>query len=386
MKVSGIIAEFNPFHNGHKYIVDSAKKTSDCVIAIISGNYVERGTPAYFSKFVRAKAAIENGVDLVVELPSPWSTSFAQNFAIGGVSLLKELNVDNIVFGCENDELEKLETIATNDTFVFDKDFKGTYANARQQAIENNLGKEYSKLLETPNNNLAIEYIKAAKLLNFDTNFKAIKRIGVGHDENEVTDNIASASKIREMLKSGENIDSLVPEQSNKIYCTALKNKEYLCEEKFSNAVISQLRRFNNFKELPEISEGIENRLEKAILKASNYNELLELIKTKRYTLARVRRLVLGAFLGIDSSWLHKEVPYINVLGFSKAGEKHLKAISEELLKPLIFSMKPNKPLDKQVELLLNKECERNDVYMSLLRCPLPCGSDFTNRIIKRTD
>ena len=386
MKVSGIIAEFNPFHNGHKYIVDSAKKTSDCIIAIISGNYVERGTPAYFSKFIRAKAAIENGVDLVIELPSPWSTSFAQNFAIGGVSLLKELKVDNIVFGCESDELNKLEKIAANDNFVFDKDFKGTYASARQQAIETNLGKEYSILLETPNNNLAIEYIKAAKFLRFDTKFIAIKRLGVGHDDDIVTDNIASASKTREMLQNGENIDSFVPDSANKIYTTALENKEYLSEEKFNNAVISQLRRFNNFKELPELSEGIENRLEKAILKASNYNELLDLIKTKRYTLARVRRLVLNAFLGIDSSWLHKEVPYINVLGFSKTGEKYLKEVSDSLSKPLIFSMKPNIPLDKEAELLLNKECERNDIYMSLLQTAQPCKSDYTHKLIKRMD
>ncbi len=386
MKVSGIIAEFNPFHNGHKFIIDSAKRTSDCVIAIISGNYVERGTPACFSKFIRARAAIENGVDLVIELPSPWSTSFAQNFAFGGISLLKELKVDNIVFGCENDELNKLEKLAANDEFVLNKEFKGTFASARQQAIENKLGNEYSKLLETPNNNLAIEYIKAAKHLCYDVHFQAIKRVGVEHDDTAVTDNLASASKIREMLKNGDNIDLFVPPSACNIYKTALKNNEFLCDEKFSNAVISQLRRFNGYNNLPELSEGIENRLQKAIITANNYNDLLDLIKTKRYTLARVRRLVLSAFLELDCNWLHKEVPYINVLGFSNMGEKHLKEISEGLSKPLIFSMKPNKPLDKQVELLLNKECERNDIYMSLLYNSQPCKSDYTHKIIKRMD
>ena len=112
--------------------------------------------------------------------------------------------------------------------------------------------------------------------------------------------------------------------------------------------------------------------------------QVANLIKTKRYTLARVRRLVLSAFLDMDCNWLHKEAPYLNVLGFSNIGEKYLKVISKSLEKPLIFSMKPSKPLDKQAEMLLNKECERNDVYTSLLHTSLPCKSDYTNGIIKR--
>lgn len=386
MKATGIIAEFNPFHNGHKYLVDSAKAKSDCVIAVISGNYVQRGSPAYFSKFIRAKAAIQNGVDLVVELPSPWSTSFAQNFAIGGVSILKALDVDNIVFGCEDDDLEKLKAIANNDDFQFDKDFNGTYASARQQALEAKLGKEYSTLLNTPNNNLAIEYIKAANSLDFKPEFTIIKRIGVGHDEDIVTDKIASASKIREMLINQENVSDFVPKDACEIYTLAIKNGECLCNEKLSFCLISQLRKFNNYKNLPELSEGIENRLKKAIRIATNYQELLDLIKTKRYTLARVRRLVLSAFLEIDCNWLHKEVPYLNILGFGKVGEKYLKEVSKNLEIPLIFSMKSNKPLEKDTEMLLNKECERNDVYMSLLQDSKPCKSDYTYGIIKRTD
>lgn len=386
MKSSGIIAEFNPFHNGHKYIVDSAKRESDCVVAVISGNYVQRGTPACFSKFVRAKAAIESGVDLIIELPSPWSTSFAQNFAIGGVSVLKALNVDNIFFGCENNELEKLEKIAKNDNFDFDKTFKGTYAGARQQAVEKALGRDYSKLLESPNNNLAIEYIKAANYLNFKTKFKPIKRIGAEHDGDKATENIASASKIRQLLYKSDNFDSFIPKSAYEIYNKAILNNEYLNEEKFSNAIISQLRKQVEFDNLPELSEGIENRLKKAVQHASTYDELLDSIKTKRYTLARVRRLVLSAFLDMDCCWLHKEVPYLNVLGFSKVGEMYLKEISHRLKKPLVFSMKPSKSLDKKSKLLLNKECERNDVYMSLLYNSLPCKSDYTNGIIKRMD
>lgn len=386
MKASGIIAEFNPFHNGHKYIIDSAKKNCDCVVTVISGNFVQRGSPAYFSKFARAKAAIENGADLVIELPSPWSASFAQNFAIGAVSILKELNVDNIVFGCENDELQKLKAIANNDNFDFNKNFNGTFATARQQAIEKSLGKEYAKLLSTPNNNLAVEYIKAANALDFKTEFSAIKRIGTEHDSDEISGNIASASKIREIFANNNDAKNFIPKNANEIYKTAIENGEYISQEKFSGTIISQLRKFNAFENLPELSEGIENRLQKAITSARDYDSLLDLIKTKRYTLARIRRLVLAAFLELDSTWLHKPVPYLNILGFSKNGESYLREISNYINAPLIFSMKANKPLDKATELLLNKECERNDVYMSLLHNALPCKSDYTYGILKRMD
>ena len=183
-----------------------------------------------------------------------------------------------------------------------------------------------------------------------------------------------------------DNFESFIPENAYEIYNKAIMNNEYLNEEKFSNAIISQLRKQVELDNLPELSEGIENRLKKAVQHASTYDELLDSLKTKRYTLARVRRLVLSAFLDMDCCWLHEEVPYLNVLGFSKVGEMYLKEISKRLKKPLVFSMKPSKSLDKKTKLLLNKECERNDVYMSLLYNSLPCKSDYTNGIIKRMD
>ncbi len=383
MKASGIIAEFNPFHNGHKYIVDVAKRNTDCIIAVISGNYVQRGSPAFFNKFLRATSALKCGVDLVIELPSPWSSSFAQNFAIGGMSILKEFNAQQIHFGAECDDIKKLINIAKNDNIKPDSSYKGTYAAARQEAIKNILGAEYSDVLSGSNNNLGIEYIKAADYLKFKTNFIPIKRAFAEHDSNIPSNTICSASYLRENILSDKSALNYVPEVCREIYCKAINNKEYISEEKFSNAVINYLKRKTDFSDLPELSEGIENKLKKAIAISGEYNELLQNIKSKRYTLARVRRLVLSAFLDINNFWTHKEVPYLNVLGFTKRGEEYIRSVSNSLKKPLVFSNKPSSALSEDAGKLLHQESVRNDIYMSMLHKPLESGNDYTFGLIK---
>ena len=386
MKASGIIAEFNPFHNGHKYIVDIAKCNSDCVVAVISGNYVQRGSPAFFNKFIRTTAALNCGVDLVIELPSPWSASFAQNFATGAISILKELSVSEVYFGAECDNLEKLKNIALIDDIKPDVSYKGTYATARQLSITNKLGSEYSDILNGSNNNLGIEYIKAANKLSYMVNFIPVKRVGSAHDSDITSGNFSLGSHIRDIILSDNIALNYVPEECRTLYKQAIKNKEYISDTKFSNAVISYLKRKSDFTILPELSEGIENRLKKAISISNQYDELLQNIKTKRYTLARVRRLVLSAFLDLDNYWTHKEVPYLNILGFTKRGEKYLKQCSSGSTKPLVFSNKPSTPLSTEVNKLLNNECIRNDIYMSMLESPIESGSDYTFGIIKEND
>lgn len=381
----GIIAEFNPFHNGHKKIVDIAKQNSDCVVAVMSGNYVQRGTPAFFNKFIRAEAALKNGVDLIVELPSPWSSSFAQNFSFGSISLLKNLYLDKLIFGTENADIKKLSEIANADQKLKLNSFIGTFANARQNALKEELG-DSADLLTGANNNLAIEYIKACKNLGYSPELIAVNREYVIHDSKNISKNICSASYLRENILTDSSLYNYLPENCAEIYKIAITEGIYLSEEKFSNAIVEYLRRINNFRDLPELSEGIENRLKKAISTSQNYTQLTDEIKTKRYTLARVRRLILSAFLNQSNYWVLKEVPYLNILGFSKAGEKYLKSIAKSLVLPIIISNKPNVTLNKQTETLLNSETTRNDVYMSLLRSALPCGSDYTHGIIKKGD
>ncbi len=388
MQICGIIAEFNPFHNGHQYIINKSKTDDNCILSVMSGNYVQRGEPALLSKFTRAEAALNCGVDLVIELPSPWSCSCAQNFAYGAVSLLKNCSVDNLFFGSESGDVEVLQSIAKVDKELelTDQDLKSgkTYAKIRQDKLTNILGSSFRKHLNGSNNNLAVEYLKAMLDLKCDFITNTIKRFGAGHDSRETTQNICSATYLREIICKNGDYEAYLPDVVSTLYRECITNGKYIDYTLYEKSVVSHLRRLDDFSDLPDISEGIDNKLKKELKTATSLNDLAEAIKSKRYTLARVRRLLLSAYLDLDNSWFLKEVPYINVLGFTKKGELALKQIAEATDLPIIVSCKPNKTLDEKTKLLLNKECIRNDVYMSLLRNPSPCGLDYTRGLIKK--
>lgn len=382
--ISGIITEFNPFHNGHKYILEKAKENSDFVVAVMSGNYVQRGEPAIFNKFTRAKAALTCGADIVIELPSPWSCSFAENFAFGAISLLKNFNVNKLYFGAESNDIKKMLQIAKIDTNLKISDDKNkTYAVLRKNAIEKLLGKDTAKILDTPNNNLAIEYIKAANKQKLDLEFIPIERINAPHDSNINENGFASATHIRNLIIDNKPFFELVPPILNDLYVDVLEQGKYLDYNKYSNALISYLRRINDYSCVSDIDTDLENRLKKALLKATNLEELLISVKTKRYTLARIRRIILNAFLINNNNYTLKEVPYINVLGFTKKGEELLKATAKESKLPIIIAMKSNIKLNSKTKKLLEEEVVRNDVYSSLLKIPDECKKDYTNGIIK---
>lgn len=382
MQIAGIISEFNPFHNGHKYIIDKIKEENDCLVTVMSGNFVQRGEPAFLDKHPRAHAALKSGVDLVVELPSPWSASFAGNFAFGAVSLMKELGINSLYFGSETSNVDELEKIAEIDAEIKPGLFGGvTFAKARQNELSKIKDVDIS-ILKGANNNLAIEYIKARNKLECDFQVKCFERMDAQHDSEIKSDSICSASYLRSNFTS-ENALKYIPVEAYSITNNEISNGYYLDYDKFQLAVITYLRRFKNFESLPDISEGIENKLKKEILNAKDYNELIFAIKSKRYPLARIRRLVLSAFLEIDDEYTLEPVPYINVLGMTKRGEEIIKAIASTSPIPIIMSGKSSKPLDNKAELLLNSEYIRNDVYSSLLKNPYPCGRDFKSRIIK---
>ena len=382
MKIAGIISEFNPFHNGHKYIIDQIKKENDCLVTVMSGNFVQRGEPAFLDKHPRAHAALKAGVDLVVELPSPWSASFAGNFAFGAVSLLKELNIQSLYFGSETNDIEALETIAKIDEELKPGLFGGiTFAKGREQELSK-IKNIDSSLLKGANNNLAIEYIKARNKLNCDFQVKCIERIDSIHDSDIKSENICSASYLRNNF-SKENALKYIPVEALAPTNDEISKGYYIDYERFSIAVITYLRRLKDFSNLPDISEGIENKLKKEIQNAKDYNELIFSIKSKRYPLARIRRLILSAFLDMDNSYSLKPVPYINVLGMTKKGEEIIKFVAQNSNLPIIMSGKSSKPLDKETELLLNNEYIRNDIYSSLLKSSYPCGRDLRSRIIK---
>ena len=317
--VAAIISEFNPFH---KFLVDKVKSEhADLVIAIMSGNFVQRGDIAITDKFKRTKAALQNGCDLVVELPTVFALSSAEKFAKAGVQIANALGADILCFGAENDDIEKL--IAVSDVFDDDK-FKaklkeylskgGYYPKAVSMATEELYSKEYADILSGANNTLAIEYIKALK--NTSISPVAIKRNGSDHDSDVVCGNIASATHIRNLIKEQSQYDSF----------TNMTIDSYTDIQKFETAILYKLRTMtkDEIENLPDVSEGLHNRIFDCARNSNSLEELYADLKTKRYTLARLRRIVMCAFLGITKELQNSDATYVRVLGMNDKGSRLL--------------------------------------------------------------
>ena len=386
MSTIGIIAEFNPLHSGHKYIIDCAKKDGNTVICALSGNFVQRGDVAILSKEERAKSALICGADIVAELPVLWSMSTAQNFALGGVWQLYNLGCDTIMFGSECGDIDALKNAADillGDAFselVSEKAKNGvTFATAREQAAME-LGVDF-KLLRNANDNLGIEYIIAARKLGLDLDFRCVIRQGAAHDSDEIVGGYVSASFIRENLLKG-NIG-----YTERFMPPALRGKINECDiadiSRIERAILCTLRTksANDFKNLPDLSEGLENKLHFSLRVAGSLNELYNMIKTKRYTLARVRRLVLSAFLGLDNEFFMKTPPYVRLLGFSKTGAEHLSSIKGDF--PIITRAAQIKELDSLSQKVFDTESRATDIYALTFSNPLECGMEFKRKLLK---
>ncbi len=376
----GIIAEFNPLHRGHEYLISEAKKLGE-VVCVISGSFVQRGDTAVASKEIRAKSALMAGADLVAELPVLWSMSTAQNFALGGVSALANLGCDTILFGSEEGETEPLLKIARIlQSEAFSKTLEGylsqgvTFAAARQRACEE-LGADKG-ILDKPNNNLGIEYIIASDKIGADLKFKTVKRTGAPHDSREIEEYV-SASLLRERLYKGDRefcekyirreILDLMPQEA----ISDIKNIE--------TAILTVLRTktAEDFRSLPDISEGIENKLFSAIRVATTLESLYNEIKVKRYPLARVRRLVLSAFLGLDNKYFMKEMPYVRVLGINKKGKEILKNAKEASPVPIVTRV-----ADIKDHPIFKIECRATDLFALSLGSKAGCGGEYTFKLI----
>ena len=322
MKIAAIICEFNPFHNGHKYLINKVKSEhADCVVGIMSGNFVQRGDVAVIDKFKRTKSALENGCDLVVELPTVFALSSAEKFAKGGVQIADALGVDMLCFGAENndtDKLIKVSQIFESDEFnVKVKEFLSNgeyYPKAVTLATKELYSDEYADILNGANNTLGIEYIKALKGTSISP--VAIKRKGTDHDSDVVTSDIASATHIRKLIKDNETYNSFT--QMDIEYYTDIKKLEV--------AILYKLRIMtkDELANLPNVSEGLHNRIYECCRKSNSLEELFSNLKTKRYTLARLRRIVMCAMLDITKEIQQSNVEYIRVLGMNQNGSKLL--------------------------------------------------------------
>lgn len=394
MNVFSVISEFNPFHNGHKYLIDSMREQGAThITAIMSGNFTQRGEPAIIDKYSRAKAALENGIDLVLLLPVTYSTASAQDYAFGGVSIAEAMGCCNtLFFGSECGDIQKLKKIRdTFESIEFKAWFAGyvssneSYARAIELSLVNTLGNEYADIIRASNNLLAVEYIKAIYDINSSLEPKTIKRSGVAHDSDIPFENYASASFIRSLINSNSDFKKFMPKESYDIVLESLRQKAAPANiYNLEKLIIYRLRTMteNDYKYLPNISEGIENRLRNASLNSTTLDTLFNKIKTKRYPNSRLRRLVIRSLLNITDSDCSVPPQYIRVLGFNERGKDILREMRKTTKLPVVMKAKDIKELCFEARRQFECESIADDVYALSLPETGRFGKNFTENII----
>ncbi len=393
MTVAGIIAEYNPLHNGHAFLIGELRRMgADCIAVVMSGNFVQRGEPAILSKWSRTRTALLSGADLVVELPLPWAVSGAQRFALGGVALLSALGADWIGFGSECGNLDQLEEArhALSSPLLHDQIKKSlqsgaTFASARQEAVNSLFGSGTALLLREPNNVLGIEYLQAIERLNADIKPHTVQRTSLLLSGAGESSDAGSSSAVRAKIFGGKPFSPYMPEEACRILNGEIASGRAPAHISFAErGVLACLRRMTpeQFSRLPDISEGLENRIFAAVQKAGNVKELLESVKTKRYPMARIRRILLSAFLGIEASDSAGVPPYLRILGIGENGEKVLRRAKEQNRVPLVSRYADAAQLSPHAVRILELESQASDLYALCMPQVSSCGMDRTQKLI----
>ena len=406
-KVLGIIAEYNPFHNGHLYHLEQSKKETGATytVAIMSGNFTQRGNTSIIDKWSKAESALHCGIDLVLELPVLYSISSAENFADGAIKILDSLKVvDYLSFGAETADVSTLNEIAKvlyteprkYKTFLSHELKKGlSFPKARENALMMYLNdiRRFTNVISSPNNILGIEYLKA--LLKYKSNIKpiAIHRTANGYNDLSYSDNIASSTAIRNIMKNNgfDILRNLLPEPSYSILIKNLKQGHIVPDlSAFEKEIIYNLRKMDisEIAELPDVSEGLEFALKNTANSCNTLNEFINIIKSKRYTNTSIQRILLYALLGItkkDMDLSKKTSPYIRVLATNKRG----KFLISEILKAnpkleIITSVKRylDSSPNKNYQLMLNQDIWATNVYTIGYEADSWNNLDFTKKII----
>lgn len=402
MKTYGIICEYNPFHNGHIYQIEETRRQGAThIVAIMSGNYVQRGDVAMIDKYARAKVAVNNGVDLVIEMPVVYSLSSANFFARAGVMMLGSLGcVDGISFGSECGDIELLKNAAMASLAMSTKEnmeakvrphMNGgmSFPAAMQQAIALENGPILADVFDSPNNTLAVEYLKAMKIMGLDFETFTVKRKGAAHDSAEASEGIASGTLLREMIEDGEEIGAYVPKDMEEIV------KEY--DDKNKLAYFDNLERELLFvlrsaippmiAECPDVDQNLANLIFKAGIDSNSIDEFLEKASGKHLTAARLRRILLNLYIGTKNTDLMIMPPYGRVLGLNERGAEILKASKEKaegnkLAIPFSTSLsdiiKEQKPPILRFADISNRA---TNLYGLASREIRPCAEEFTAKI-----
>ncbi len=382
MKVAGIIAEFNPFHNGHALLVQKAREAGYThVIAVMSGNFVQRGEPAVFHHSSRTKAALQNGVDLVLQLPSIYAMSGAQSFARAGAEILNGLGcVETLVFGSECGSTEMLTQTANAVYGEKIKDYlaeeleKGiSFASARENALRR-INPAYADIIRSPNNILGVEYIAALNRLGSKIKPVTFERIGAAHDSEQAYGKIAGASLIRGFIRADGDWKSFVPDNATSIYA----DSPIADIRRMENTILYKMRTVSaeELANVPDISEGIENRIMSAAKQARSLEELYSLSKAKRYSHARIRRIVWNCLIGATAEDLKLSVPYIRITGFNKRGTELIKAARNTSVLPVISKPADLSGLDGKAQRVFSLECTSGDIFSLCMENPSVCGTE----------
>ena len=406
-KVLGIVCEYNPFHNGHLYHLEELKKItgSNYSIAIMSGNFTQRGSTAIIDKWSRTETALKAGIDLVIELPTLYAISSAENFADGAIHILDSLKiVDYVGFGAETSDIDVLDNIAdvlyneprAYKTLLSHELNKGiSFPKARENALLiylNNIRK-YVNVVSAPNNILGIEYIKALKKYKSIIKPVSIVRFEAGHNDLSYHSNIASGTTIRNIIKNG-NFDilrRLVPESTYSILMDNIKQTHIVPDlSVFEKQIFYNLRKMSieEIRELPDVTEGLEFSIKKAANSCNSIYEFLNIIKSKRYTSTRLQRILLYSLLGItkkDMELSKKVTPYIRVLGLNNKGKFMISEIAKANPKlEIITSVKRflDNSNNKNLKTMLNKDIFATDVYTLGFTYDSCSNLDFTKKLI----
>lgn len=399
MNIAGITAEYNPFHTGHAYQISALKAQlgpDTSVVAVMSGSWVQQGRPAVTDKWTRARMALNGGADLILELPTVWAAASAESFARGAVELLCRCGViDTLCFGSETGELAPLLAAAEClDSPDYPEQLRkaleggASFAAARQAAVEALIGPA-GAALASPNNNLGVEYLRALRSLHSNIKPVTIRREGAAHNSLDRTgEGFRSATQLRQHLARGEweAVRPYVPAGNLDVLQSAPLADPRLGER----AVLACLRKMTaeDWAKLPDAGagEGLPQRLERAGRQCRSLDDFFTLAKTRRYAMARLRRMALWAFLGLTAADVPAEPPYLRVLGFNARGREVLKQMKTTAQLPILTKPAHARELDGPGRRLFELEAQCTDLYGLFLPQLPPPGQEWTRGPIINID
>lgn len=363
----GIIAEYNPFHNGHLYHLNKIKEKypNEEIVLVINGNFTQRGDVSLINKWKKTVIAKEAGIDLIVELPFPFATQSADFFSYGAITILEKLRVEKFVFGSESDDIDTLTTIAKIQVNNADFDklvklyskFGESYPTAISKAIYDLTGEH----INTPNDLLGISYIKTIIKYNYNIKPEIIKRENNYHS-NDIK-SITSSTAIRQAIKKNIDISNTVPA----FVSANLSKKDLHFIDDYFNLLKYKIITSNDLEDYQTVDEGLDHLLKKVILRCTNYDELTEKLKSKRYTYNKISRMLLHILIGFtkDDAKNMKEISYIRVLGFNDKGQNYLNKIKKSVDVPILSKFeRNNKMLDLELKATIIYSIPKNEAVL----------------------